>query len=45
MTPINQGVCKKEFLLKRETPFAYHFRLVSHAGKRGFAGGGLGKVK
>ena len=21
MAPINQGVCKKEFLLKRETPF------------------------
>ena len=39
--PINQGVCKREFLLKRETPFTYHFRPVFLAEKRGFAEDGL----
>ena len=32
---------QKDILLKRETPFTYHFRPVFHAEKRGFAEGGL----
>ena len=36
---------RKEFLLKRETPFTYHFRPVFHAEKRGFAEGVLWKMR
>ncbi len=45
MIPQYQLFSKTIFLLKRETSFAYLFRPNFYVVKRGFAGGGLRKMR